>query len=422
MSIYQDKNLFLKQNKLGINSRVMLFDLATVGHHPIYIQYLVKYWQEKELPGKLDIVVSPNFLDEHHSIITHSKINQSQSIRFIPVEQKDYSNYISQKKIINSIFIEWDISRKYATRLKVDHCLFMYLDRLQLPIVLGDNFPCLFSGIYFRPTLHYDDFDNSLPSWKDRLRQWRQRLLLSSVLRNPQFKFLFCLDPFAVKHIEKLNSKAKILYLPDPVQICETADLKTEQLKTRLGINCDRKIFLLFGYLESRKGIYQLLEAIKLLPPVACENLCLVLAGFIHPLEKLQIETLVREIAHSLPVQIITCNDFVPEQEVHLYFQMADVILAPYQRHVGMSGILLLAAAANKPVLSSNYGLLGQLVCQHKLGMTVDSTLPHEIADGIVKFISDVPQNFYDIKMMENFAKQHFHENFASVITNNIFD
>lgn len=233
MSVYnQNKDLFCQQNKSGIkNSHVMVFDLATVGHHPIYIQYLVKYWQERKLPGQLDIVVSPNFINEHHNIITNSQ-NHRTNVRFIPIEEKDYSNFIIQKRIINSIFTEWNISHKYASKLKVDHCLFMYLDRLQLPIVLGANFPCSFSGIYFRPTLHYKDFDNYLPSWKDRLRQWRQRLLLSNVLRNPQFKFLFCLDPFAVKYIEKLNNKAKILYLPDPVQIYETADLKTEQLKT----------------------------------------------------------------------------------------------------------------------------------------------------------------------------------------------
>jgi glycosyltransferase involved in cell wall biosynthesis len=95
---------------------------------------------------------------------------------------------------------------------------------------------------------------------------------------------------------------------------------------------------------------------------------------------------------------------------------MADVILAPYQRHVGMSGILLLAAAAQKPVLSSNYGLMGEIVRRYELGLTVDSTEPKEIAKGLTRFLVEDSDKLCDRAKMKSFAEQNSAEEFARVI------
>jgi glycosyltransferase involved in cell wall biosynthesis len=299
----------------------------------------------------------------------------------------------------------------------------MYLDTLQLPIVLGEKSPCPFSGIYFRPTFHYTDFDNYKPSWKDILRQWRQKLLLSRVLNNPQFKCLFSLDPFAIKHIEKLQSQAKVFHLADPVIIYKLEQSKIEQLRQQIGIDTDKKIFLLFGRLTNRKGIYQLLDAIQFLPYNLCEKLCLLLVGYIPSTEKKLIQEQIKIISQSFPVQIITSNEFIAEEEVHLYFELADVILAPYQKHVGMSGILLLAAAANKPVLSSNYGLMGQLVSQKRLGIAVDSTSPQAIANGIIDFINNEQHQatFFDLKMINKFVEENLADNFSYTLFQHIY-
>ena len=102
--------------------------------------------------------------------------------------------------------------------------------------------------------------------------------------------------------------------------------------------------------------------------------------------------------------------------EIQQYFQLADVVLALYQRHVGMSGILIRAAAANKPVLATNYGLMGEITRRYKLGIDLNARDPQAIAKGLTEFLSNPPTTFADAHFMQQFARQNSAVNFASTI------
>jgi len=418
MNVHKDTDYFLNHNLT--KSHLMLFDLATGGHHASYILHIVRYWCTQKLPEKLDIVVSPKFIDEHADIVEIArKLNQN-NIRFVSISWEEYSNLNSQHSFLTSIFYEWSIYVRYATHLKVDHALLMYFDRFQLPIFLGSKSPCSFSGIYFRPTLHYRNFDNYVSSWKDKLREFLKKILLSIVIRKSQLKFLFCLDPLAIKHIKNLNGKTKILHLPDPVEIYNVDKSKAAQLKTKLGIDSERQVFLLFGRISSRKGIYQLLEAILCVSPDIAKKICLLIVGSSSHADKLLVQKGIKTITQSVNVQIITNSDYIPEQDVQLYFYIADVILAPYQQHVGMSGIILLAAAAQKPVIGSDYGLMGQLIRDYQLGITIDSKSPNLIAKALEKIIINRNENHYNMDSMHQFACKHSHELFSQTLYTNL--
>ncbi|PSB04089.1 glycosyltransferase [Merismopedia glauca] len=410
----------LKVNKSSNKQHIMLFDLATGGHHLSYIQYIIRYCFDQEFVGKLDIVVSPKFLEEHSDIVKLVSNHHQKNVEFLAITEAEYSAIISYNHSISRVFKEWSLSGKYAQKLEVQHCLFMYLDSLQLPMALRAKFPCPFSGIYFRPTLHYKDFNKYTPSAQEQIKQWQKKTLLYFAMQNPQLKILFCLDPFAIPEINKLTHQTKIIYLPDPVEIHDVNQFQIKDLKMRLKIDSQREVLLFFGRLGRRKGIYQLIEAVKLLSIDICERICLLLAGSIPASEKLMIEMLLKEVSESSPIQIVVCDRFIPDEEVHIYFQMADAVLAPYQRHIGMSGILLLAAAAQKPVLSSNYGLMGQLVLNNKLGITVDSTSPHALAKEITKLLDGNYKKVCDISQMESFAQQHSWKQFVGTLISNL--
>ncbi|PSO50937.1 MAG: glycosyl transferase family 1 [Cyanobacteria bacterium QH_8_48_120] len=405
--------------KSSSDRKILLFELSVGGHYPAYIKHLVKYWQKHELPGSLDIVVSPQFMQQHADVVD-LEWNGGQNVNFraiAPEEQASLSSRKSRISRASRTFEEWQILRKYATRLEATHCLITYFDTRQLPLALGAKLPCPFSGIYFRPTFHYSDFASYIPSWKDRLQQWREKLLLSQVLRHPQLHTLFCLDPFVVKYIDQFQSRVKAIHLPDPVEISNNSEVQVEKLREKLGIDPSRQIFLLFGGLTNpRKGVSQLLEAVSILPAPLCQKLCLVFAGQANSTGRVSLESQIEAVCQSQPVQIIRRYEYMPEPEVFEHFQLADVVLAPYQRHVGMSGILLQAAAAQKPVLSSNYGLMGEIVHQYKLGLAVDSTVPDELARGLKQFLLESPERFGDRTKMKSFAQQNSAERFASVI------
>ncbi len=421
-SSFKSLHHFTTQPAVNVSQkRLMLFDLLVGGHHGSYIQHLVEYWLKQNRPAKLYIVVSPQFFTRHADVVELINQNESNNIDIIaiaPEEEAALNSPQSKLKRVFRAFREWNLLCRYAKLLKATHCSIMYFDTLWLPLVLGKKSPCPFSGIYFRPTLHYRNFANYSANRQEKMLQWREKVTLTRLLRHSQLHTLFCIDPFAPKYIEEVfSSHVQLLSIADPVKIPDHSKLPQGSLKEKLGIETDRKVFLLFGALTGRKGVAQLLEAISLLSSDLCQKICLVMIG---EGDKQSIETQVETFCRTKPVQIIGHYQFVPEQDVSQYFQLADFVLAPYQKHIGMSGILLLAAAAQKPILSSNYGLMGELVRQYQLGLTVDSTLPQEIADGITECLHKSPEQLGDRQQMKTFAEQNSAERFAQVIVEHL--
>lgn len=408
----------LSQNMLSTNRRILLFDLGLGGHHGAYIQHLIRYWSEQYLPGHVDIVVHPEFLQQHQDVAELVQTFVGVQVNFVPITEEEeaelgpWSTFVQSKR---RSLREWSLLNRYANRLGATECLLMFFDTLQLSAVLRRQLPCPFSGIYFRARFHYGEFQHTL-SWRDHIRHWLERLQIAEALRHPQLKTLFCLDEFAVKHLIKFHSNSRVVYLPDPVQLYPYSLSEVELLRAKLGIEPERRIFLLFGVLDSRKGIHQLLEAILLLPPALCQNLCLLLVGPLCSQEKPQVQMQISKISDLLPIQIVLYDQFVIDRENQPFFHISNVVLAPYQRHVGTSSILIRAAAAQKPVLSSNYGLMGEWTQHYQLGLTVDSTDKSEIAKGLTQFLTEPPDKFGDRTQMKFFAEQHSAEEFASVI------
>jgi glycosyltransferase involved in cell wall biosynthesis len=394
--------------------RLMLFDLALGGHHGNYIQHLIDYADDKKFLGAIDIVVLPQFADVHQDTVKAISASNHPQLNLVSISIAEETALGHRDSGLNRAvrnFREWEVFCKYAQKLQTTYALIMYLDTYALPIAFGKKSPCSFSGIYFRPTFHYSTFANyqpsgqtsGQPSWRQNIQLWREKITIDRILQRPQLHKLLCLDPFAVRALQS----SKMIHLADPVSSSPPFLGDVSSFQAKLGIEQHRRVFLLFGALDERKGIYQLLDAIELLSPELTQNVCLLIVGKTNADEQTQIQPQISTLRQTHPIQILELYDFISEDEVPKYFQAADVILAPYQRHVGMSGILLLAAAAGKPVLSSSYGLMGKLVEHHQLGLAVDSTVPAEIAQAISRYLLEPPSTFGDRTKMSLFAKQN---------------
>jgi glycosyltransferase involved in cell wall biosynthesis len=404
---------------LACEKRLLVFDLSLGGHHPGYILHLVKYWGEHVLSGHLDIVVLPEFMEQHSDVVDAALEYAQQGIQFLPITPSEASALAPRSSFFSRklrAFQEWNLLCKYARAVSSTQTLLMYFDTYQLSLLLGQACPCPVSAIYFRARFHYGNFEYYTPSKQEQRQMWREKLHLSLVLRKSKLKTLFCLDPFVVKYLDCLKTQVKAVRLPDPVQIYSDPNLDSKGLRQNLGIDFNRKVFLLFGALDGRKGLHKLLQAIPLLSKDLCQSFCLLLVGPISKNDKFQVEAQISKITQSLPVQIVTCDRFVNEEEIQPYFQLADVILAPYQNHVGMSGILVRAAATQKIILSSDYGLMGELVRRYKLGLAIDSSNPSKIAQGLAQLLLESHTNLCDLSQMQSFAEQNSAQHFAQVI------
>jgi glycosyltransferase involved in cell wall biosynthesis len=402
------------------NQRLLLFDLDVRGHHPGYIQHLVRYWCEQCLPGQLDILVTPQFLQKHREVVETATQPNVQFVAITPVEAAVLVNGEqlgdSFKGRIQRAFQEWKILRQYLIKLQTTHCLIMYLDTILLRLAFGAKFPCQFSSIYFRPIFHYQQFSNFTPTRRERIWQLRDRVCLSRFLKHPQLHTLFCLDSFAVKRMNQFQRQPKSIHITDPVYVHNHTGQELEQLRQSLDVQPNRRVLLMFGVLSRRKGIFELLEAIAELPAEICQTICLLLIGPLEMADKTALEVQIQRLTQIRPIQIICRHNFIADQGIQPYFQIANLVLAPYQRHIGMSAILVRAAAAGTPVLSSDFGLMGEVTRYYKLGLTVDSTVPTEIAKGIELFLSSEQENICDRAKMQQFVEQNRADRFSQMI------
>lgn len=410
----------------GSLARAMLFDLSIYGHHPGYIRYLLTYWHQQSFSGELVVLVSPRFLVAHSDVVTLATQLDGQRIKFVAITQAEENSLRPRTSGISRNlrnFQEWQIFCRYAKQLNVDHALVMYYDTYQYPLALRLNPPCKVSGIYFRPTFHYQHFINPPQPQSSRKASWEQ-WILAQVLSNPQVSSLLTLDPFVTQHTPKTPRYDKLAYLPDPIQVCHYSPARLQAIKDSLQLEPGRKLFLLFGALTDRKGIYQLLEALALLPKAVCQKIAIAFIGEASADNQARIEQQILDLAESpsaCGLQIYRKYEFLPEEDVQAYYEIADLVLALYQNHVGMSGILNLAAEKQKPVLSSDYGLMGELVAKYELGLAVESTDPAAIAQGIVTLIEAGPPTDEQHRKMQQFAQQNYAEKFSAIVFEHLY-
>lgn len=406
-----------KNSNSGGDRPLMLFDLSVRGHHPAYIQHLIQYFIHEALPGRLVIVVSPRFLIEHSEVVEIAQQAAPERVQFQAISQAEVDGLGGRKNAYQRLrrtFREWQLLRKYAQALQAQHCVALYLDTCLRPLTVSQPLPCPVSGIYFRPTFHYSTFAQHPVQSQEPLQRWWEQGLLWLIGQRSQLHTVFSLDPFAVPQLNRLLRQSKAVHLPDPVALEKAPSERVQELRAALGIEADRTVALIFGALTHRKGVPQLLEAIAELSAADCQKLCLLLVGESN-LEQ-QLEARIATLTAQKPIQILRHYEFVPEADVAAYFQLADLVMAPYQRHVGMSGILLQAAAAGKPVLSSDYGLMGELVNRYQLGLAVDSTQPADLAQGLHQMLNQPLVTFGDRAQMRTFAEQNSAQQFAKVI------
>lgn len=90
-------------------------------------------------------------------------------------------------------------------------------------------------------------------------------------------------------------------------------------------------------------------------------------------------------------------NRYLSESEERFSFCSADVVLLPYIRHYGSSGVLSRAAAAGKMVIASDEGLLAKRIREHRLGFLFQT--------------EDVPalrQRLIEAVLLDHEGRRHF--------------
>jgi glycosyltransferase involved in cell wall biosynthesis len=390
----------------SLRPRVMALEIETLGHHPSYVRNFAKTWLDCEIDADIDFLVTPKFFKLHAEEVDYVQSLSPHGIRIHSLTEDEESRMESVSYL--RYFGAWKLYCQYATSLNASHGLIMFSDFFQLPMLFGKRSPCPFSIIYFRPTYHYKKLANYSPSWSETFRATRKKWLMGRVLQVPNLERVFSLDILAVEFLRQhFQPKPAIEFLPDAFALFPSTLEAVTALRTRLGVDESRMIFSLVGILDRRKGVRELLEASLALQEKHAKRVCILLIGKLLPANQQEVLAMLQAIEERSHVQVILRNEFVPESELQQYYELSDVVLATYQKHMGGSSALIRASMACRPVLSSDYGLMGELVRRKRLGLTVDTTQPASIAQGIVAFLEGHDGCQMDVKSAAEFVDEN---------------
>ena len=246
-------------------------------------------------------------------------------------------------------------------------------------------------------------------SWRGRLRR---RLNVMQLARSP-WTTIFHLDRRAVGEIQRLHPRlrARVRLMPDPVDPAT----KLEKLAARrlLGLRENGKIIVVAGLIELRKGVPQLVEALRRIPtgtrlvlagkadpavfrPTATEGATdffilnsngSTLSGYSwgtvgdQPVVRDWLHRNGRDLLQSDRVESL--DRYLDAREFAAAIDGADVVAALYPGHAHSSSIVVAAAAAGRPVLGIDSGWIGESVRQFDLGVVCRHDNPEDVVRGL---------------------------------------
>ena len=395
---------------------LMLFDLYHRGHHGQHIRVLLDHWRQHDLPGRLDIVVSQEFCARFPDLLEAAHATPGAALH--PTEEPaGLRDKTGRMAVLQNDRRIGRLLRLAVEHHRPDHCMLMYFDHLQFSLATGlrFGFPVRLSGTYFRPSFYYRQARAAPSTARAVVDDLQKKALLQLALRNPHIDTLFCLDPYAVGPIERLGTAAHVVHLPEPFELDMPQAERPEQTRRRLGVEPGRQVLLLFGSLDPRKGVLELLDAFDALPDDLARRACLVMAGETTAVREAMDAALAR-LRRRGALQVIHLDTFVSDEEMHSLFRAAELVLLPYQHHVGSSGVVVRAAASGVPVLGPDYGMLGTLIQDRGLGLRVDTTQPAAITQGLVRFLDPETAYPFDAPAARAYAAANTEQAMASTL------
>jgi glycosyltransferase involved in cell wall biosynthesis len=143
-----------------------------------------------------------------------------------------------------------------------------------------------------------------------------------------------------------------------------------QEARRRLAIPTSGRYVAMIGTLEPRKGIEELLAAVER-ASLADDDRVLLVGKTKPPIRELlqdQYDRLVRQ------QRLLVIDRYVSDDELGAAFFAADVVAVTHPRQIGSSGTLVRAAAAERYLLTSDFGWVGWVTQQFQLGTSVNVT------------------------------------------------
>ncbi len=206
-------------------------------------------------------------------------------------------------------------------------------------------------GIYNHPQWFPPEFAS--------FNNWLKKTGFAKLSREGWFSSLLILSEYYVDDLNNKYPDTNFVFLPEPGQ---RPSISQEQARRHFGLPEDAIILLNYGVGHRRKGLHLVTEAFR---RINSPRLFLFSAGRHNKDLKTRDEAVALEKQGRAKV----IDRYITEKEEAICYRACDFVLAPYLSHYCSSNVLALAVFAGRPVVASDYDLIGRRVRDRKLGV-----------------------------------------------------
>jgi glycosyltransferase involved in cell wall biosynthesis len=163
--------------------------------------------------------------------------------------------------------------------------------------------------------------------------------------------------------------------------------MSQDEARQRLGLDPQVRVVLLFGRIRPYKGYELAFQALDYLSDSTPPMMYLVAGEAIRSHNQKYLDQLKVYVSERKLNDVVRFDDFrIPEADVGIYFQAADVALLPYTEGDFQSGVLFLAYRFGLPVLASNVGSFPDEVVSGMQGYIFEAGNPRSLAASLDQF------------------------------------
>jgi glycosyltransferase involved in cell wall biosynthesis len=238
--------------------------------------------------------------------------------------------------------------------------------------------------------------------------RWFDKLLSKVTLGLTDY--FICESAFIKNNIAENHKSKTIFQTTLSVYDCYNLNkFNKAQARAAVGIKTEY-VILFFGLIRPYKGLENLIKAFSLINKDH-QNVGLLIVGECYE----DIEKYKELISlQGLGDQIMMINKFIPNENIEQYFKSSDLVCLPYNT-ASQSGILMMAYGFRKPVVVTNVGGLPELVVEGKTGTIIEGNCPKEIAEGIIKILSEMKAVDF-AKNIENLSEMLGYKDLNNII------
>jgi len=204
---------------------------------------------------------------------------------------------------------------------------------------------------------------------------------------------------------------SKVTVIPFGINnVLPQTELSRSKARKLLHLAESQKTLLFFGQIASYKGLKYLILALKDLAE-RFDDIRLIIAGKIkqgHEKYWENVDALIGKF--HLEERVIKRIEFIPDDDVEVYFKAADALILPYT-FIYQSGPLFLAYNFGLPVIATDVGSLRDEIVEGKTGFVCKPEDPRDLADKIALYYES--PLFRNLESNRKYIIQYANENYS---------